>query len=470
MRGPDAYPTVSGVAAAARVLTQRHPDLCRMRLAGESRAGRPLWLLSVGHGSRHVLVVAGPHPDEQAGGATVLWLAEQAVWDRRRYADADLTWDFLLCLDPDGTVLNESGPAGPRPPAVHYRHTYRPSAAEQPEWAGSFRVPGDELPETHALLAVIDDLRPVLQCSLHGTDVGGSWVQLTADIPGLAEPFGKYAAELDVPVQAGTYDALYWQSAGPGVYVQPPGGAQERFTSEPEDVKGSTWRRPHRYGGLTALVEVPMWASRQVADPTPHPDPAHAVALLAARLRKDGATAAAALERAMPVLSRAAGRTRTGARTPADVRTDVRTRAEDSYASYSSYPSYPSYPESPCESPLLRGVEQAVGAFPGLAADYESLAADSPVPLTVAHIAALDIAARRIPLRASGMLLRLLDEQRFEEEPNSEPARLRSRLERRLDAGARDLLAIADARWVPVGDQVELQARTVLAAVDLLGF
>lgn len=434
MRGPDAYPTVSGVAAAARLLSARHPDLCRMRLAGESRTGRPLWLLSVGHGRRHVLVVAGPHPDEQAGGATVLWLAEQAVADRHRMADADLTWDFLLCLDPDGTVLNETGPAGPRPPAVHFRHTYRPAAGEQPEWAGSFRAPGDELPETYALLAVIDELRPVLQCTLHGTDVGGSWVQLTADIPGLAEPFGKYAAELDIPVQVGTYDALFWQCSGPGVYVLPPGGVRERFASEPEDVNGSTWCRPHRHGGLTALVEVPMWATRRVADPAPHPDPSRAVAAMAARLRRDGAALTAALERALPVIGSDGGSSDGGS-----------------------------------HQLLLRGVEHAVGTFAPLAADYDALVGDSPVPLTSAHIAALDIAARRIPLRAAGMLLRLLDEQPLGDgDPAAEPGRLRGRLERRLDAGARELVATLDARWVPIFDQVELQARTVLSAVDRL--
>lgn len=429
MRGPDAYPTVSGVAAAARILTQRHPDLCRMRLAGESRAGRPLWLLSVGHGSRHVLVVAGPHPDEQAGGATALWLAEQAVHDRQRLKDADLTFDLLLCLDPDGTVLNETGPAGQRPPAVHFRHTFRPAADEQPEWAGSFRRPGDELPETYALLAVVDELRPVLQCSLHGTDVGGSWVQLTSDLPGLAEPFGKCAAELDIPVQTGTYDAMFWPSSGPGVFVLPGGGAQERFASEPENAEGSTWSRPHRYGGLTAVIEVPMWASRKVTDAAPHPNPAHALTVLAARLRKDGAAADAALERARPLLERAG---------------------------------------TPATSPLLRGVEQAAGAFAGLADDFEALCGQAPCTLTMAHLAALDIAGRRIALRAAGMLLRLIDEGCPEHAADSEPARLRSRLERRLDAGSRDLLLLADAKWVPVPDQIELQARTVLAAVDRL--
>ncbi|MFI0943902.1 M14 family zinc carboxypeptidase [Streptomyces sp. NPDC021020] len=425
MRGPDAYPTVSGVAAAARLLSARHPDLVRMRLAGESRTGRPLWLLSVGHGRRHALVVAGAHADEQSGGGTVLWLAEQAVADRERLADADLTWDLLLCLDPDGTVLNQTGPAGRRPPAVHFRHTYRPAARDQPEWAASFRTPGDELPETYALHALVDELRPFVQCTLHGTDVGGGRVLLTGEVPGLAEPFGKYAAELDVPVQTGTYDALFWECAGPGVYQLPARTGRDRLD-------GSTWDRPHRHGGLTAVVEVPMWATRRIADPAPHPEPAPALQALAARLRKDGAALTGSLDRALPLLG-----------DPGD-------------------------PDG-CAALLLRGVEQAVGAFAALAADYDALAADSPVPLTAAHLAALDIAARRLPLRAAGMLLRLLDAQPLTDpDPAAEPGRLRSRLERRVDAGARELVMGSDARWVPVYEQVELQARTVLATVDRL--
>ncbi|NJP47037.1 M14 family zinc carboxypeptidase [Actinacidiphila epipremni] len=434
MRGPDAYPTVSGVAAAARVLSARHPDLVRMRLAGESRTGRPLWLLSVGHGRRHALVVGGAHADEQAGGATVLWLAEQAVADRHRLAGADLTWDFLLCLDPDGTVLNETGPAGPRPPAVHFRHTYHPAAADRPG-RPERTAPGGELPETYALLALVDELRPFVRCSLHGTDVGGAWVRLTGDVPGLAEPFGKYAAELDIPVQAGTYDALFWECAGPGVYVVPEpfaGGPERDPQKQPQPRQLDARRHPQRPGGVTALVEVPMWATRRVADPTPHPDPALAVRATAARLRKDGAALAATLERARPLLV---------APGPADAGTAL----------------------------LLGGVEQAAAGFEPLADAYDALAADLPVPLTLAHVAGLDIAARRLPLRAAGMLLRLLDEQPLDDcDPAAEPARLRARLERRLDAGARELVGTADARWVPVYEQVELQARTVLATVDRL--
>ncbi|BBA99195.1 putative hydroxyacyl-CoA dehydrogenase [Actinacidiphila reveromycinica] len=410
MRGPDAFPTVAGVAAAARMLTLRHPDLCRMRLAGESRSGQPLWLLSVGAPrgcDRHVLVVAGANCDEPAGCGAALWLAEQAVHDRRRLKAAGLTWDFLLCLDPDGALLNERGPAGRRPPAVHFRHTYRPAGTEHPHAADSLLAPVGGLPETLALSALVAELRPVLSCSLHGTDVGGAWVRLSAEVPGLAEPFGKSAAELDIPVQAGTYEALASRGAGPGLFVTPAAG--------------------QRYGGTEVRVEVPMWATRRVAYAEPHPDPEYALAVLAARLRNEGATGEEAFGQALELLGDAA------------------------------------------DGPLLRAARHAVGAWAAIAADFDAVGRDASLPLTMAHVAACDIAARRAPLRAAGMLLRLLDEARLDEDPDSGPARLRARLERRLDAGAADLIAAMDAVWVPIPEQMELQARTVLAAAARIG-
>jgi len=38
---------------------------------------------------------------------------------------------------------------------------------------------------------VIDDLRPFLQCSLHGVDIGGSFVLLTRPNRALADGFSR---------------------------------------------------------------------------------------------------------------------------------------------------------------------------------------------------------------------------------------------------------------------------------------
>ncbi|RSS39564.1 dehydrogenase, partial [Streptomyces sp. WAC07061] len=69
------YPTPHELALAGRALADEHPGRVRLRQAGVSRGGRPLWLLSVDGqrgGPGEVLVVAGAHANEPVGGATAL--------------------------------------------------------------------------------------------------------------------------------------------------------------------------------------------------------------------------------------------------------------------------------------------------------------------------------------------------------------------------------------------------------------
>ncbi|MEW2522190.1 M14 family zinc carboxypeptidase [Actinacidiphila alni] len=418
---PDAYPSVAEVAAAASAFARsRLVPPSALREIGRSRQGRPLRLLSVGRGRRHILVVAGPHSDERVGPATALRLAHRVAADPALHAGADASWHFLLCLDPDGTARSEAGPAVRRTPAEHFRHAYRPPADEQPEWAPSIRPPDDQLPESRALLDLIDELRPELQCSLHGNDLGGSWVQLTRDIPGLAEPLGKLSAERDVPVQTGTYDALYWTVSGPGVYLMPAPGRRAQFDSLPEDVGRSTWIHPHRHGGMTALFEVPMWASPDVADTSPHPEPGRALAGLAALLRQHADRTGALLDRVRPLV--AGG------------------------------------------GPLVRVAEGMAPIMRSVAHDWDHLD-PSPVPLTRAHLHALDIAARRISLRATGTLLRLLDGL----PSSSSETRLRAACAAQHSLWSTELASGHSLAWVPVPVQVDLQSETVLAAFRLLG-
>ncbi|SHN14118.1 M14 family zinc carboxypeptidase [Actinacidiphila paucisporea] len=421
----DAYPGVAGVVAAASALVRFRPGLCTLRVAGRSREGRPLHLLTVGLDRprvRNVLVVAGPHSDERVGAASALRIAERVALDPRLHVGSGAAWHFLLCLDPDGTARSEAGPAVRRTPAEHFRHAFRPPADEQPEWAPSIRPADDQLPESQTLIGLIDELRPVLQCSLHGNDIGGSWVQLTRDLPGLAERLGKLSAERDVPVQTGTYDALYWRSSGPGVYLMPSPGERAQFDSLPEDVSRSTWIRPHAYGGMTALFEVPMWTSPGVCDSSPHPDPARALADLAVLLRHQSR-----LNRAL--LS--------------EVRQTVPHLGAD-------------------EARLLRVADGLVAMGPRVAEEWEGLY-PSPVRLSCAHVAALDIAARRMSLRAAGALLQLLGTSAL-----LGAARLRVAASRRLSRWADELAASHGLTWLPVPTQVDLQSKTALTAFRLL--
>ncbi|MEU6891002.1 M14 family zinc carboxypeptidase [Streptomyces sp. NPDC046557] len=407
------YPTPHQLELAARSLADEHPARARVRRVGLSRAGEPLWVLSVdaARSAENVLVVAGAHANEPVGGATALALARRVIAEPATANGCG--WHFLLCADPDGAALHRT----PRPYSLldYHRAFYRPPGPEQPEWAPSLLPPDRLPPETVALTSLIDDLRPVLQVSLHGTDLGGSWVQLTRDIPGLAEPFAKSAAELRIPVETGASDATGWPSPGPGIFVMPEPGAAPDGAFHPEDTRLSTWYHAHRYAGTTAIVEVPMWASDTVDDPAPHPDPRRALRMLAARLTADAARVTAVRDQVG------------GDAPPGGV------------------------------APLLRAVDWTLALIPRIAAEWTGPGA--PAEATAAHIGSIDAFGRRLSLRAAAMLLRVLRAQ-------GHPAA--DGLDRLVTGWCEEFAARFRARWVPVATQVEHQSRTVLAACERL--
>ncbi|WKD31898.1 M14 family zinc carboxypeptidase [Streptomyces xanthophaeus] len=419
------YPTPRELGLAARALADEHPGEARLRQAGTSRAGQPLWVLSVAAtggapraADRNVLVVAGAHANEPVGGATALSLARRVLDDPAPRAGCG--WHFLLCADPDGADLHRT----PHPYSLldYHRNFFRPPGPEQPEWAPSLLPPDRLPPETLALMALIDELRPVLQVSLHATDLGGSWVQLTRDVPGLAEPFAKSAAELRIPVENGASDAAGWPSPGPGIFVIPQPGSEAAGAFHPEDTRLSTWYHAHRYAGTTAIVEVPMWASDLVDDPAPHPDPRGALRMLAERLTADAALVASV-------------------RGGADVRPG---------------PPYEDEDEAPAAAPLLRAVDWTLALIPRIAAEWT---AGAPEEASAAYIASIDAFGRRLSLRAAAMLLRVLRAQGHPAAPG---------LDRLVTGWCEDFATRFGARWVPVATQVEHQSRTVLAAYDRL--
>ncbi|MGI5457693.1 M14 family zinc carboxypeptidase [Streptomyces sp. CA-249302] len=425
---PDRYLTVAEVADSARRLASRFPGSGRLRRIGASRAGRPILMLSVGHGPHHVLVVARPHPDEPVGGTTALALAEQVARGEGPSPATDpsrTTWNIVLCLDPDGAALGagvEAATAGPAP-TVHdyYRTAFRPIAREQPEWAP---IESYRLPESQALFDVIDELRPFVQCSLHSVEAGGAWVQLTRPLPELALPFRTSAARLGIPVQHGTFDALYWENPAPGIHVLPPPESAARLAAGSENIARSTWCAPQRYGGVTAIVEVPMWATDLADDLAPHPAPAIALSDLAQLVREGGRQVTTFLEKSRAFLPP---------------------------------------PEADPSSRVLEWM--ADGLYDLVATSWEPLARtshpDGPCRLTTAHISALDAVARRQPLRAAGLLLRLL---RAADDPAA-PA-LHRALDGLFTTWCGDFERTLRLRWVPVRHQVELQARTVVAAAE----
>ncbi|MFI6940202.1 M14 family zinc carboxypeptidase [Streptomyces sp. NPDC050418] len=405
------YPAAEDVESAVRRLVEEHPGVLRLREVGRSGSGRPLLLLSAGSGARHVLTVAGAHANEPVGGAAVSELVRQFAGDARWLAEQDCTWHMVLCLDPDGARLHE-GLEGPSLLGYHLGF-YRPEFTRQPEFlpgAGDGRSP---MPESLALVEVLDELRPELQFSLHGIEVGGSFLQLTAPLPGAARAYRAVAGELGVPLEFRPFDGMDWLADSPGVLRLPEG----RLGEEEKDPSGflsrATWTYPAGYGTVSAVIEAPMWAVPAVSDPTPVADPA-------AELRKTGDLLLGRLQQVSDALA--------GVREPS----------------------------SPCQA----AARELLDVAPEVPANWQEYApAASGIAATAGSTASLGIASRRIPLRAAAMMRRALL-------ADGQDGAARA-LEGLMREWCAELSAEFRPVWVPVPTQVALQVRVMRALVQL---
>ncbi|MFF6784670.1 M14 family zinc carboxypeptidase [Streptomyces sp. NPDC012510] len=411
------------LSARAAALVARHPHHARLRRVGTSRAGTPMWLLSVGRGSRHTLIVAGPHANEPVGGATVLRLAERALADPRLTECADTTWNLLLSLDPDGSRRNEGWLSGPYTLGRYFRHFFRPGFLEQPEWLPDGAA-GAALPETRTLLDLQDELRPFLQCSLHGVDIGGGFVELTRELPGLDQRVARTAARLGVPRELSPYDTLHWPRLGPAVYRIPPPRRGDLAAAMTEAAVESTWYHPHRHGTVTAVVEAPMWGVSAVEDASPAPDADAALRTVSRTLRHDTRRLAGILARVRP--SASAG---------------------------------------PDAARLLAPVDDYLLVGPGVADSWDPDIRDGtnrplPPPDT-ARLTTLALSGRRVALRTAGLLHQLVTRA------GHDPAGALPELDGLIDTWCADYRDGHGARWIPVARQTEYQTRVVLAAFEL---
>lgn len=415
------YLTVHELSQGAQALVKAHPDV-RLRRLGYSRAGIPLLLLSTGRGSRNILTVAGAHANEPVGTAGSLYLAEFFASQSDVLEEMDCTWHFLLCLDPDGAKLNEEWVRETPSLGRYFQGFYRPATASQPEF---LPVAGDDrptIPESKILIALLDELRPAIQFSLHGHEVGGSFIQLTSAVPEAARTFRELSAELDIPLEYRPYDGIDWIVESPGVlFLSNENAVNERdpagFSSR------TTWTYPIQYDTISVIVEAPMWAAAGVSDPRPVSCPAEEIL------------------RVSEILT--------------DRTQQVRELLECGGVDLSGD-----------SSPFLVAAQELLSASSGVVEtwkNYEPRGRDaSGLAATVGNSISLGIAARRLPLRAAAMVRRALTAV----SRGSEGASLA--LKDMVSDWCRELGTSFEIKPVPVHHQIELQARTMREIAHLV--
>jgi len=275
----DRYATVDELAVAARQLAATHPDRTRLRHIGTSRLGEALECLTIRGGPRAAVVFALPHPNEPVGGLTAIHLATTLCQDEQLQPALGFTWHIVPCIDPDGTRLNEGWFAGPLTRGHYARNFYRPAYDEQVEW--TFPVSYKRrrfdraLPETQALMRLIDETAPALLVSLHNSETGGVYYYLSQPQPELYGVLHAIPHSLGLPLDVGEPEAPYIPVLAPAIYQMMRSQDEyefvERTGGDPAfaTAGASSAEYAERHGTLSLVCEAPQWVDARAHDATP---------------------------------------------------------------------------------------------------------------------------------------------------------------------------------------------------------
>ncbi|PRX61851.1 zinc carboxypeptidase [Nonomuraea fuscirosea] len=431
----DRFATVDEVHDRLAGLAADHPDVATLRRIGTSRLGDPMLCLTVGDGPRHAIVAAGPHPNEPIGGLTVTHLAGRLCRDTELRRATGCTWHIVGCLDPDGTRLNEGWFAGPFTKTHYGRHFYRPAGDEQVEWTFPFaykRAYFDRvLPETLALMRLIDDVRPAFMTTLHNGESGGVFYYLNRPEPELQDVLKTLPGRYGVPLHAGEPEHPSVKQLEQAVYLTPAmEDAYDYFEAlgqDPVEHIGGAASDSYikKYGTLGLTAEIPYWTDAAADDTSPtstrYRDLLHAHA---AELRATSDV----LERVLSAVS----------------------------------------PDLVTGSPFLRASRSFIPMVAGMA-DTHSGRAGAPEhdrPATVAELASCRDTVHSVRLRFGGMLLRALEGElavgnatRAVREGARELAETYGRWCAEAEAGAAD-------ETIPIRHLVAIQYGAILAGAD----
>ncbi|MFR9753512.1 M14 family zinc carboxypeptidase [Nocardia sp. 004] len=428
----EAFPTVDELNAFADALVADYPDRVSSTELGRSRGGDPIREIRVGSGEQHILVLGNPHPNEPIGMATIRHLLGRMVADDAVTVGA--TWHFVLCVDPDGTRLNEGWFAGPHTRTGVARGLYRPPATEQPEWCFPTvwrgRSVGVPLPETEAMMALIDRTRPALIASLHNAEFGGGFFYTTGGDPGYWTALTDRLVAADIPVYQGEPDVSGARTLARGVFELPLFEAMaDLLTARGLDAiaalgGGGCRDYTARYDTAILVCELPLWADGRINDSSAGDR------MLGDLLDATAVEYHAMAEAAAGVLARVAGR-------------------------LSGH------------SPFERSVRALTARLPGIAVSRGSVPGRHRIATKGEIFLEQYNTAAMLRLRLGGMLLRLLEEE-CRRDACPELVAERDRFAALFDQWCADIEQNAPGTAVPLARLVGIQAESVLLAATRL--
>ncbi len=278
---PDykAFLTVDELDESTVRLQKKYPDVVEVFEAGRSREGHKILCLKIGNGKKNALCFACPHPNEPIGAMTLEYLAGALAEDDKFRESTGYTWYIIKCIDPDGTRLNEKWFKGPFNIYNYMKNYFRPASSKQVEWTFPIDYKNlhfhDVLPETRALINVIEKTRPEFMYSLHNAGLCGAYWYITHEYDDIYDELRKTAVKNGVALQLGEPESPACIKLSEAIYkmsgISEEYDYLEKYSDLPPEKSCSSGTSSSdyalRYNDCVSLMtELPYFADDRISD------------------------------------------------------------------------------------------------------------------------------------------------------------------------------------------------------------
>lgn len=295
----ETFKTVDELVQSSHALAGQYPDVVEQTTIGHSRNGEPISCLKIGQGRKRAVWFGCPHPNEPIGTLTVEYLAEILAKNNDLREQLDCTFYLVKCIDPDGTRLNEGWFKGPFDVYTYAKHFYRPAGKDQVEWTFPIEYKtlkfNSPLPETQALMQLIDMARPHLLYSLHNAGFGGAYYYVNQALTPLYPDLHKAITDLGIPLSQGEPEVPWAKTFAKAIYeLTTATDAYDYFAQymEGDPAAGvmagaSSAEYAAKYDTFALVSELPYFYHPSIDDTTPTDVPRSDALLQSVELRQD---------------------------------------------------------------------------------------------------------------------------------------------------------------------------------------
>jgi hypothetical protein len=224
--------TIDELNESSEELAKKYPTKVKIFNAGKSRRGETIKALKIGKGKKAALLFGFPHPNEPIGSMTLEYLSQRLVEDKV-LSKLDFTWYVIKAIDIDGARLNEGWFKGPFTPLHYALNYYRPPSHQQVEWTFPIKyktlVWNKPLPETKALMKIIDKNKPRFMYSLHNSGFGGVYFYVSTPCKPLYSKFQNLAKQEKLPLHLGEPEAPFMKKLAEAIFKMPTSAESYEF-------------------------------------------------------------------------------------------------------------------------------------------------------------------------------------------------------------------------------------------------